>query len=154
MKKKKITGKVTQGYRIASGLNKEGIPGPGGIILKESFPRQRGFFEKEIPEMKEMWTGTINVNISPRTHTMLAFDHEITCEWHPGITETFGIVKNVTLIRDGKEYPAMIYYPFASDIHIPRLDTIEVLAPKVEGLKYGETVSLLVPEDKISIEEK
>lgn len=147
-----ITGKVKQGYRIASGLNTEGVPGPNGIIVRDSFVKQRPFFEAEVPEIKEVWTGTINVDISPSTHKMLDFHHQITCEWHPGITETFGIVKDVILKRGGEEYTAFIYYPMPSGFHEPRLDVIEILAPKIGGLEYGEEVSLILPADKVSIE--
>ena len=152
----KISGIVTEGYRIASGANKGGILGPKGQILTDSFVRQRVFFEKEIPELKRVWTGTININIAPHEARMDAFDHTITCEWHPGITETFGIISGVTLYARGKKYTGcFIYYPMPSDIHTPRHDIIEVMAPKVEGLSYGNEVTIEVSDEvsdkKISV---
>jgi hypothetical protein len=147
-----VTGVVTQGYRIASGSNKEGVPGPNGEILTDSFVRQRPFFEAEIPELKEVWTGTINVNIAPRLCKILKYDHEITCEWHPGITETFGVVSGLAVQVGRSQYvPAFIYYPLPSDIHTPRDEIIEVLAPKIEGLNYGDTVTLHIPDGKVEI---
>lgn len=147
-----ISGIVTEGYRIASGSNTLGVPGPHGEMLKDSFVRQRTFFEKEIPELKTVWTGTINLNISPHSARMNAFDHTITCEWHPGITETFGIVSGVTLHAAGKTYMnCFIYYPMPSDIHTPRYEIIELLAPKVEGLSYGDEITIDVPNGKMSI---
>lgn len=152
MHTQRVAGVVSQGYRIASGLNTEGIPGPGGTTLKDSFVRQRPFFEAQIPDFSYVWTGTINVNIEPKVCTMLGFDYQITCEWHPGISETFGIVRGITLIRGDKEYPGFIYYPMPSDIHIPRNTIIEVLAQKIDGLAYGEKVTLIIPNDKVSIQ--
>ena len=150
-KKLLVHGIVKQGFRIASGMNKEGIPGPYGTILKDSLVRQRPFFEKEVPEMKELWTGTINVNIAPRLCKILKYDHTITCEWHPGITETFGLVKGLTVIAHGKRYPAILYYPLPSEIHIPRDEVIEIIAPKIEGLSYGDKVVVEVSPEKITI---
>ena len=147
-----IAGIVTEGYRIASGSNTEGVPGPFGEMLKDSFVRQRVFFEKEVPELKSVWTGTINLNISPRSARMNAFDHTITCEWHPGITETFGIVSGITLHAKGRTYKdCFIYYPMPSDIHTPRYEIIELLAPKVEGLSYGDSITIEVSEEKVSV---
>lgn len=147
-----ITGIVAEGYRIASGSNTEGVPGPFGEMLKDSFVRQRPFFEKEIPELKSVWTGTININIAPRKALMNSFDHTVTCEWHPGITETFGIVSGVTLYAKGKTYTnCFIYYPMPSAIHTPRHHFIEILAPKVEGLSYGDKISIDAPENRISM---
>lgn len=152
MSELKVSGVVTQGFRIASGLNTEGVSGPYGITIKDSFVQQRPFFEAEIPEMKNVWTGTINVDISPHTHRMIGFTKEITCEWHPKITETFGLVTGVTLTHAGKNYPAIIYYPMPSEFHEPRMNVIEILAPKIEGLAYGDKVDLVLPADKVVVE--
>ena len=147
-----VEGIVSQGYRIASGLNKEGVPGPNGEILTDSFVRQRPFFEKEIPELKNVWTGTINIDIAPRICRMTKLDHEVTCEWHPGITEIFGIVEDVAITYRGKRYePAFIYYPLPSKIHTPRDSVIEVLAPKIDGLAYGDEISIEVSPEKLTI---
>ena len=148
-----ITGVVAQGYRIASGMNIEGVPGPFGEMLKDSFVRQRPFFEKKIPGFASVWTGTINLDVSPKKARMLFFDHSITCEWHPGITETFGVVSGVTVHFRGKAYsPAFIYYPMPSTIHTPRHEIIELLAPKIEGLAYGDEVTIEVSPEKVAIE--
>lgn len=151
----KLTGRVSRGYRIASGMNTEGVPGPTGEMLRDSFVRQRVFFEKEIPELTQVWTGTINLDISPNEVRMDEFDHTVTCEWHPGIVETFGIVSGVTLHAKGKTFEnCFIYYPMPSDIHTPRYEIVELLAPKVEGLSYGDEISIEVPEGKITFIEK
>lgn len=147
-----VTGVVAEGYRIASGLNKKGIRAPDGRILKDSFVRQRPFFEREIPELKNVWTGTINIDISPKICRMLRFDHEITCEWQRGVTETFGVVSGSTLIVKGKKYPGFIYYPFPSETKERRDHIIEILAPKIKRLSYGDKVTLTLPGDKITIE--
>jgi len=146
-----IEGIVARGYGIASGTNKDGIPGPNGEILKDSFVRQRSFFEKKIPGIKHIWTGTINLDISPKNARMRTFDYEITCEWHPGLTETFGVVEGVWVHFKGKIYsPAFIYYPMPSEIHVPRHEIIEILAPKIEGLAYGDRVMIDVSSRKIT----
>ncbi len=154
MERLSILGKVRRGYRIASGLNVEGVPGPGGIMLKDSFVRQKPFFEKQIPALRGTWTGTINVDIAPRQAKMISFDHQITCEWHPGIKETFGIIEGVEVIVKGQSFPGFIYYPLPSEIHTPRHHIIEVIAPKIEGLSYGDDIEIRVSGDKVAIEEK
>lgn len=146
-----IHGLVAKGFGIASGMNKEGIPGPHGTILKDSLVRQKPFFEKEVPELKGMFTGTINVDISPRLCKILKYDHAITCEWHPGIRETFGLVKGLEIVVRGKSYPAILYYPLPSEIHPPRNEVIELIAQKIEGLSYGDEVTVEFPSQKIII---
>lgn len=141
----RILGTVKSGHRIASGQSTTGHQG-----LNNTIGLQRPFFEKVVPTFSSVWNGTINVDIAPRNFKILKRDHEVTCEWHPGILETFWLVE-VEIVLEGKTYKGFIYYPTPSTTKSHKDDMIEILAPKIEGLSYGQEIEIHVPEGKIAL---
>ncbi|MBI2098078.1 MAG: hypothetical protein HYT49_00235 [Candidatus Wildermuthbacteria bacterium] len=150
MKEVMVKGKIKQGLRIASGLN----PNPPvklGMKLNNTIALQKPFFEKAgVEGISEMYSGTINVDISPFTFKIVEPDYRVTCTWFEELTETFWFVK--TLIDyERKEYEGYIYYPCPSDVKSHADDTVELLSVKIPGVAYGMEISICVPGGKIKV---
>lgn len=141
----KIRGRVKEGHRIASGQSPTGHQG-----LNNTIALQRPFFEADVPGFSLVWDGTINLDISPRTFRILKPDHIVTCEWHPGVVETFWLVKIRALASQGR-YSGFIYYPCPSAVKSHKDDMVEILAPKIVGLSYGDKVVVEVSRLKLAL---
>ncbi len=146
MKEVILTGKVKEGLRIASGLN----PGPT-LKLNNTISKQKPFFIKAgVDEIQNCYDGTINLDISPYEFKIVKPDYEITCEWSPGTIETFWLVK-ATIIFQEKTYNGYIYYPCPSPVKNHKDNIIELLAPKIENIKYNDHSVVEVSVDKVKI---
>jgi len=67
-------------------------------------------------------------------------------------SETFSII-SCTLIYKTKQYNAYIYYPHVETktVHIQKKSTVEILAPFVEGISYGDSIEVLINTQTIQI---
>ena len=140
-----IEGEISKGHQIASGQSKTGHQG-----LNNTIALQRPFFEKQVSGFSEVFNGTLNISIAPHEFKILKPDHEVTCEWHPGVTETFWLVA-VHIFHKEKSYKGFIYYPLPSQVKSHADTTIEILAPKIEAAVYGDRVRIEVSPEKIEV---
>jgi len=150
MKEVVVKGKIKKGLRIASGLN----PNPPiklGMKLNNTIALQKPFFEQAgVEGIPEMYSGTINVDISPFIFKILKPDYEITCTWFEELTETFWFVKT-SIDYEGEKYEGYIYYPCPSDVKSHADDTVELLSIKIPGVVYGREIGICVPGGKIRV---
>ena len=91
----KISGVVTPGYQIASGLN-ESSPYPlGSIEMQVPYFKERGL------DLTGFYFATINVDISPFTFSLNApkftFEHVAWCSQIPPETFSFSSCKFISL---------------------------------------------------------
>ncbi len=141
-----LEGPVIRGLRIASGLNRD-----LNQKLNYTIRRQKPFFiEAGVPEFGHIWEGTINLSIAPKKFQILRPDHEVTCEWFPGVTETFWLVQ-ARLVHNGRERLAYIYYPCPSPVKSHDDTVVEVLTEWVPNLQYGDQVSVHGRGDRITL---
>ena len=120
-----ISGEITQGLQIASGIN----PDPS-LELNNTIFLQKPFFEQaNVPDVQDMYNGTINLDISPALFKIITPDHSVTCTWTKNVTERFWFVR--TLISYNlKSYKGYIYYPRPSAVKSHKNNVIEILAEK------------------------
>ena len=130
---------LVQGHQIASGTNPES-PYPEGSVVMQ-FP----LFEKLGLPLTGFHPATLNLSIAPACFKLVnadfRFDHLTWAEgFHP---ETFSLV-NCKLGYNHKQYPAYVYYPHPEtktrDFH--SMSLIEVIAPLIEDIQYGDRVTL------------
>lgn len=89
--------------------------------------------------------GTINVDCAPYHFEpgpdALLFER---VKWHPDMpAETFSFAR-VTLVRKGQRHPALIYlpHPETKAEHFQPGGVAEIIAPRIDGLAYGDAVVL------------
>lgn len=146
-----IEGVIKKGLRIASGLSKNPKKDSRGIVLNNTIFLQKPFFKKAgIPKITKIHNGTINIDISPKKIKILEKDHEVTCEWLPGVKETFWFVKGVVEFK-GSKYEGYMYYPCPSPIKSHQDNVVEVLTEKIPDLNYGDVLSFVTSEKKVRI---
>ncbi len=146
MKKIILSGYVKEGLRIASGLN----PDPS-LKLNNTIFLQKPFFTKAgIPRIHEYYNGTINLDISPKEFKIVKPHFEVTCEWFPGVTETFWLVDVVIEFKNSR-YPAYVYYPCPSPVKSHDNTIVELLAEKIEDLNYSDPLIVRALEEHVHL---
>jgi len=144
----RIDGVIVEGHRIASGLNDL----PSDEVVNATIRKQRPYFEKVVPGFSDIYNGSVNVDISPRTFDILKPDHEITCEWAEGFRETFWFV-SVSLVHNGTSHKGWIYYPCPGPLKKHSNNKFEFLAPWIDDLNYGDIASILYSSEKVFIKD-
>jgi hypothetical protein len=143
-----VTGVVCQGFRVASGQTMEN-PYPAGTIAM-----QLPFFHERGLDLSGYFLGTLNVSIAPKTFTILkpykTFPLLEWTEFHP--PETFSFFRCVVMFQSN-QYEGLIYYPHPETkrSHFQKQSVLEILAPKVEGIEYGDEVILRLCDAEIGL---
>lgn len=147
--RKTISGIVVQGHQVASRRS-------------EHYPR--GTIEMQTPYFKELgldlssyYQGTLNLSIAPARMKVKRPTYEFRgVGWttaHPA--EDFSFSQCEIQYR-GEKYSGWIYYPHpeTKERHFQDPTTVEVIAPMIEGIKYGDEVRIEVNSDEVTIEEE
>ncbi|XOV81168.1 MAG: hypothetical protein ACFHVJ_09520 [Aestuariibacter sp.] len=149
MNQAKVTGKVVAGYQVASGTGVES-PYPQGSITM-----QKPVFKKLGLDLEHCFDGTLNVDIAPHSFSLLSAPWRFEqVNWVDGFSpENFSFIPCELLFRQSI-IPAFIYYPDpeTKTQHFHNTQRLEVLAPWVDGIKYGDSVSLLYDEKHLNID--
>jgi len=148
---KKVEGTIIRGKGYASGKNS--VPGITSFKkgLLGTISQQRKFFEKEIPNFKTYFNGTINMGIAPRTFKITNPDYHITCNWALNLTESFDLL-NVRVSYQGSSYPGLIYFPCPSEIKAHKInDMFELITERIPGIKYGNSISISYDDEKLKL---
>ena len=132
-----IDGVVVRGYGVASGLSQ--FDDVGTIV------RQKPYFKALGLDLSVCFNGTINVDIVPLTLAGINSDYcFLALKWHPELEpEDFHFVDCLLWFKQ-RAVKGYIYYP-APDTkpdHVQPDTVLEVLAPYIDGLKYGDKVIL------------
>ena len=150
MKEITLKGNTKEGLRIASGQSLN-PPLVEGMNLNNTIALQRPFFEEAgIIGISNMYSGTINVDISPNKFEILKPDYEITCEWWEGLIETFWLVET-KINFNNEDYDGYIYYPCPSYVKSHDDYTVEFLTYKIPNLNYGDEIFAKVSGEKIRL---
>ncbi len=140
-----VDGVVVRGHGVASG--KAGDPRfPGGTVAM-----QIPFFRELGLDLSGYHPGTMNVDCAPLRFRpgpdALLFEN---VKWHPDMpAETFSFAR-AALVHRGVRYPAWIYWPHpeTKPEHFQPGGVAEVIAPRIPGLAYGDSVALETTPDQ------
>lgn len=145
-----LNGIVRQGHGVASGRAKDS-PYPHG-----SLAMQMPFFKSLGLDLSSFWLGTLNVSIAPQTWALLqadhCFEHLAWTHLHP--PETFSFVK-LQLLWKTQSVGVWLYYPHPETkaAHHQSASIMEIIAPRLEGLAYGDTVNLHCAKGKLQLKQ-
>ena len=144
----KISGVIVEGYRVASGDTKA-TPYPQGTIAM-----QAPHFKAGGMDIGYFHQATLNISIEP--HRFKIIKPLITLEhinWSDIVEpETFSFVE-CRLITTEIEYSCLVYYPHpeTKPDHFQEPTTLELLAPFIKTLRYGDTVQVAINPETIEI---
>ena len=145
---KRIDALLVQGHGVASG-KAEDSPFPAGTI-----EMQMSFFKALGLNLDEYFLGTLNTDISPLTFSVVNPKHTFKnvkwCDTFPA--ETFSFSECV-IEHNGKTYSALVYYPHPETKigHFKTTSVLELLAPKIDDIKYGDRFHIHVNVDEITL---
>jgi hypothetical protein len=142
----RIHGKLTQGYRVASG--------PSADYPYGALDRQRPIFKSRGLDLSGYFNGTLNVNIRPFEFRMRKPEFNFRgVKWtdlHPPEDFSFSGCK---VVYQGIEYDGWVYYPHPEtkrrNFQNPSL--LEVIAKPIEGIRYGDELDVWVNGEEIEV---
>lgn len=143
-----IQGIVVEGHGIASGKNE--FHGIGSTIKAQYVAfKERGFDM----EAHDLYYGTINLDISPYTYEFKNSLHTFeNVKWYPTQpAETFSLF-NCILHTPSGDVEAFIYHPHPETKPIEFLghNMLEILAPRVAGIQYGQSLKVTVKPEQVA----
>lgn len=136
-----VSGTVAEGHGVASGQSTTS-PYAGG-----SLRMQLPFFQAQNIPLDGYYLGTINVDIAPQSMELIGWDYEARqVAWTNLIPPEDFFFSHCQIKHCASLVDAMVYYPSPKtkmeNFHHPNI--VEILAPKVEGVKYGDPLTLLI----------
>ena len=130
-----LTGIVTKGLRGAT----------------TSFQKQLAFFD--LPGIKALQNGSINLNIAPWTFSIKKFDYLFPhIEWEPDRIEDFGFinVSNITYRGLSYDQPGYIYIPHGNP-HFSDPSLLEIICIPIPKIYYGSLIQITIPDDRLTL---
>jgi len=145
-----LPARLKKGYRVASGPSKA-YPEYGSI------EKQKPYFKKLGLNLDRMFNGTLNISIAPYEFEMKKPEHKFKkVKWTELTNAEDFLLSRCKVKFKGKEYNGWVYYPDpkTKKEHFQSMSTVEVLAPFIEGIKYGNKLELSLNSNEIQITNK
>lgn len=141
-------GTVVRGHRVASGTGEDRRYPSGTIRMQKPFFRALGL------DLGPYYEGTLNVSISPRAFALRRPQHTYRqVAWtalHP--PEDFSFSRCRLTFR-ATIYNGWVYYPHPETkrAHFQPPSTIEIIAPPIPAIGYGDQVEVAVLADEVEL---
>ena len=142
-----LKGKLTKGYRVASGPS-EAYPEYGSI------EKQKPYFKVLGLDLDHVFNGTLNISIAPYQFDMTKPEYTFqSVQWTELTNAEDFTFSRCKIIFKGIEFDGWVYYPDpkTKKEHFQSPSTIEVLAPFIEGVNYGDTVDISINTEEIKV---
>jgi hypothetical protein len=144
----KVTGIVQAGHQVASGRSSNSPYDQGTIALQTPHFLALGL------DIRAYFQGTLNISLAPFVYSLIRPAHSFKqVKWHPDYPwEDFSFAPCQLTYRN-TTYPSLIYFPHPETKinHWQDPSIIELLAPKVDSIAYGDRVELEVNPKVIQI---
>jgi hypothetical protein len=143
-----VIGVVKPGYQVASGQSKNSPYDKGTLEIQQPYFKELGL------DLSDCYLGTINVSIAPHTFKVLepkyTFPH---LKWHTDYpAETFSFSPCLVEHRDAS-VQGFVYYPHPETKigHFQDPSVIEIIAPRLPGMEYGDRLTLKLNPQEIQL---
>lgn len=143
-----VSGVVSAGHGVASGIAEDTPFGAGTIAL------QAPFFERLGIPVNKFLSATINVDIAPLAFDLEGWDYEaLQVNWTDVIPPEDFYFSHCIITHHTHTVGALIYRPspVTKVDHFQKKSIIEILAPKLDRLSYGDPVELTLNADHCSV---
>jgi hypothetical protein len=144
-----VKGRVISGYGVASGKTSDRRFPQGTVAMQKPFFVDRGL------DLDPYFSGTINLSIAPYNYLIkqakYTFHDLKWCADAPA--EDFSFFDCQLILNDGRNFSGLIYYPHpeTKPEHFQDPQVLEIMAPLIEGLNYGDEVMLAIDRTQIEI---
>ena len=144
-----VTGILQKGHQVASGQAENSPYEAGTIALQIPHFQQHGL------DLTPYFAGTLNISIAPHTFRFVNPRHTFPhVQWHPDFAaETFSF-SPCQIQHQQQHYDGLIYYPHPETKlgHFQDPHTLEVLAPPIPNIQYGDRLQLHLNPKEVTIE--
>lgn len=145
----RVKGIVKKGYGVASGLARDPRFPLGTIEMQKSFFRELGL------DLEGYFPGTINLSIAPHRYRICQAKQTFrSVKWSSDApAEDFSFFDCRIIPISGEAIAGSIYYPHpeTKPEHFQSPDILELLAPYIRDLQYGNELTLEVDGRQIEI---
>lgn len=134
-----LAGCLQRGHRVASGTGSDRRYPRGTIAM------QMPYFQALGLDLTPYFQGTLNVSIAPARFELVApeytFERLHWTDLHPPETFSFS---GCRLRFGAEERSGLIYYPHpeTKEVHFQDAATLEILAPPIAGIAYGDRLEI------------
>ena len=143
-----LTGIVKPGHQVASGQGQDSPYERGTLAMQLPFFRELGL------DLGNFHLGTLNVSIAPDSFQFIQPKCTFPLvKWHPDYPpETFSFASCI-VIYDDNSYEGLIYYPHPETKigHFQDDSILEIIAPKIPNIGYGDRLTLQVNPQEIKL---
>ncbi|OUC16700.1 MAG: hypothetical protein B0A82_00265 [Alkalinema sp. CACIAM 70d] len=143
-----VAGIVTPGYQVASGRSLTSPYPAGTLELQLPFFKARGL------DLSDCFLGTLNVSIAPHTFEICQPAHTFAeVQWIEGFaSETFSFCHSWVVVGESL-YSGWVYYPHPETKldHFQDPSILEIVAPLIPDLRYGDRVQLVLDAQEIAL---
>ncbi|MBD2325873.1 hypothetical protein [Alkalinema sp. FACHB-956] len=143
-----VQGTIVPGYQVASGRSPTS-PYPAGTLQL-----QLPFFQARGLDLSNCFLGTLNVSIAPHTFEILQPIYTFpNVQWVEGFaSETFSFC-HCGIMAGDMTYLGWVYYPHPETKldHFQDASILEVVAPLIPDLSYGDRVQLSLDPQAIAL---
>ncbi len=143
-----LDGIIQAGYGVASGTT-DRSPYPKGTI-----EMQAPFFKALGLDLTPFFLGTLNINISPNQFELIAPQYTFrSVQWAEGFPAEDFSFSPCQIIDQDTSFDSLIYYPHPETKigHFQDASIVEVIAPLIPNLKYGNRITLSINTDEVRI---
>ncbi|MGI0492853.1 hypothetical protein ACN4EG_13810 [Alkalinema pantanalense CENA528] len=141
-----VAGIIMPGYQVASGRSPTS-PYPAGTL-----ELQLPFFQARGLDLSDCFLGTLNVSIAPHIFEICQPAHTFTeVQWIKGFaSETFSFCHSWVVVGESL-YSGWVYYPHPETKldHFQDPSILEIVAPLIPDLHYGDRVQLILDTQEI-----
>jgi hypothetical protein len=142
-----LPARLKKGYRVASGPSKA-YPEYGSIEKQKPYFKQLGL------DLDHVFNGTLNLSIEPYEFIMAKPESRFAnVKWTELTNAEDFSFSQCRVIFHGKEFNGWVYHPDpeTKKEHFQDLSTVEVLAPFIQGIKYGDNLEISLNSEEINI---
>jgi len=144
----KVNAVVEQGHGVASGKAKDPRYPQGTLNAQLAHFKRKGL------DLSQFFPGTINLDIAPYFYKIKKPKHFLkNINWSQFIPPENFYFFDAALHINNNSYKGLIYMPDPATKaeHFQNPTIIELLLPKIDGLKYGDKVLLEVDDQQIEL---
>jgi len=143
-----VTGVVKPGYGVASGQGEDSPYEKGTLAIQQPYFQNLGL------DLSDFYLGTINVSIAPYTFELAEPKYTFqNVKWHSDYpAETFSFSPCIAE-HHGESVQSFVYYPHPETKigHFQDPSIIEIIAPRLSELEYGDRLSLKLNPQEIML---
>jgi hypothetical protein len=142
-------GIIQPGHGVASGKNQDDRFPKGTLAMQLPFFKQQGL------DLNLFFLGTLNISIQDHIFKLGQPSYSFpSIKWSPDLpAENFSFYScTIQTMKGQKSYNSFVYWPHPSTKPEFQQDpsVLEVMAPQVEGAKYGDEIIITADSDTIN----